>query len=114
MFHEKKNIGYPLPLIIILQAFLDFYDDPIMYSRDFHIWPILKKLNENDWNLKSFDIEEFEKMIKLFVDLFYEIDIKATTENIKGILGNLMKFKPELKEKAIFIKYILFYLSIFF
>ena len=64
-----------------------------MFSRDFNIWVVLKNLSEKDWELDKFTDEELEKIIKILVDLFYGIDIKGTTSNIKGILGNLMKFK---------------------
>ena len=92
--HEKQRASY---FIEILQSLLEFRDDPIMFSRDFNIWVVLKNLSEKDWELDKFTDEELEKIIKILVDLFYGIDIKGTTSNIKGILGNLMKFKPNLK-----------------
>ena len=98
LFTKEKQEN--LPLLEILQTFQDFYDDPIMYSRDFNIWIVLKNLNEKEWEFEKFNEAELEKILRILVDLFYKTDIKGTTNYIKAILSNLIKFKPDLKPKV--------------
>ena len=93
-----------LPILEIFQTFENFHEDPIMNTREFNLWAILKNIDEKMWELERFSQEEIEKMIKSLVNLFYQIDIKVTSNNIKATLNNLIRFKPDLKTKVIFVE----------
>ena len=95
-----KENEQSFPILSILQTFEDFHDDHIMNTREFHLWHLLKTFDEKDWELEKFSEEEKEKMIKSLVELFYQIDIKVTSNSIKAALNNLVKFRPELKTKV--------------
>lgn len=81
-----------------MNSILEFKEDEFISKRELNVWDFMKKLDEKEWCFNEMSKEDIEKIIEILVALFYEIDLKGTSSNIKFILGKLMTFQSEHKE----------------
>lgn len=78
----------------------DCRDEAVIRAKDLQIWAFFNEIPEEEWKISEFSKQKLEKLVDLLVFFFYEIDLKATSANIKALLNKFMRISPEIREKV--------------